>query len=201
MAPSGPDKQGIVSLEREREKTIDVLSQHFAHDNLSLEELERRIDQVYKASSVAALRDLTKDLQADAAAVAERRAAPLPEVFAPERGRVVSVMTQTKKRGMWNPPRHVDVFCFMSETLLDLTEARLAEGVTEIHLRAVMTQVKVIVPPGVRVVVQPDAFMAEVSDEVMDPPPVGSRAPVVRITGFVFMTELKVFARTRELFD
>lgn len=201
MAPSGPDKQGIVSLEREREKTIDVLSEHFAHDNLSLDELERRIDRVYKASSVAALRDLTKDLQTDLPVVTQRRVAPLPEVFAPEHGRIVSVMTSTKKRGVWQPPRDLDVWCVMSETHLDLTEAHFADGVTEIHLHALMAQVKVIVPPGVRVVVQPDAFMADVSDEILDPPPVGSRAPVLRITGLVIMTELKVFVRTRELID
>jgi hypothetical protein len=40
--------------------------------------------------------------------------------------------------------------------------------------------------------------MAEVADETTDPPPVGSGAPVIRITGFVMMTELKVFVRTRE---
>ena len=203
MARSGPDNP-VVSLERERERTIEVLSEHFAQDNLSLEELEHRIEQAYRAASVASLRDLTKDLPTEASAPPPatkrgRGQAPVPEIFAPERDRIVSVMANTKRRGMWQPPRHLDLWSVMSEVNLDLTQARLAPGVTEIHLRAIMATVKVIVPPGVRVVVQPSAFMAEVSDEVLNPPPVGSNAPVVRITGPVVMAELKVRVRTREL--
>jgi hypothetical protein len=203
MARSGPDNP-VVSLERERERTIELLSEHFAQDNLSLEELEHRIEQAYRAASVANLRDLTKDLQHELPASLPvpkggREQAPVPEVFAPERDRIVSVMAQTKRQGMWQPPRHLDVWSVMSEVNLDLTRARLSPGVTEIHVRAIMATVKVIVPPGVRVVVQPSAFMAEVSDEALNPPPVGSNAPVIRITGPVVMAELKVRVRTREL--
>jgi hypothetical protein len=196
MAQSGPDK--VVLLERERERAIELLSQHFAHDNLTLDELERRIEQVYRAGSLPALRELTNDLNSDVVAVAPRREAQ-PEVFTPEDDRIVSVMATTKRRGMWLVPRQLDVWSVMSETHLDFTQVRLPAGVTEIHLRAVMASVKVIVPPGVRVVVQPSAFMAEVSDEVLSPPPVGSKAPVLRITGPLFMAELKVRVRMREL--
>jgi hypothetical protein len=215
MAQSGPDKSAAVPLERERELTIQLLTDHFAQDNLSVDELERRIALVFQAKSVPALRDLTKDL-ATAAVEAEpaRKSkgkgksrdkvatvgeAPLPEAFAPERDRIVSVMAQTRRHGLWQLPRHLDLWSVMSETHLDLTEARLSPGVTEIHIRAVMATVKVIVPPGVRVVVQPSAFMADVSDEIQTQPPVGSQAPVVRITGPVFMAELKVRVRRKEV--
>ena len=188
-----------VPLEQERERTIDLLSRHFAYDNLSLDELERRMEQVYRAASVPALRELTKDLQGEAAQAEERRAVAVPEAFAPERDRIVSIMAETKRRGLWRPPRRLDVWSIMSDTKLDLTEAVLASGVTEIRLRAVMAAVRIIVPPGVRVVVQPNALMSSVVDDMEDQPPVGSGAPVVRITGPVIMSELKVKVRTREL--
>src|SRR5881628_2899849 len=113
MAPSVPDHP-VVSLERERERTIELLSEHFAHDNLSLDELERRLEQVYRASSVPALRDLTRDLPSDAVEAEERRAVALPEAFAPERDRIVSIMAETKRRGVWRPPKRLDVWCIMS---------------------------------------------------------------------------------------
>ena|SRR5688572_19933771 len=189
-----------VSLERERERVIELLSQHFAHDNLSLDELERRIEQAYRASSPPALRDLTRDLPGpDDAAPRRRPPVPVPDMYAPEQDRIVSVMATTQRKGVWRPPRHLDLLSVMSEMHLDLTEALLVPGVTEIHVRAVMASLKIIVPRGVRVVVQPSAFMAEVQDETYDPPAVGSGAPVVRITGLVIMSELKVFVRTREL--
>lgn len=198
MAQSGPDSP-VVSLQRERERAIELLSQHFAHDNLSLEELEHRIDDVYRAKSVPALREITKDLPADVAQTEQRRALAVPEAYAPEQERIVSIMAETKRRGLWRPPKKLDVWCIMSDTRLDLTEAQLTSGVTEIHIRAVMASVRIIVPPGVRVVVQPSAFMSSVSDDLEDQPPVGSSAPVVRITGPLVMAELKVRVRTREL--
>ena len=211
MAPSGPDKNAPVTLERERELTIQLLTDSFAQDTLSVDELERRIALVFRATSLPALRELTKDLVSEPKeeaparkgkrknAVAAVGEAPLPDAFVPERDRIVSVMAQTRRRGMWQLPRHLDLWSVMSETHLDLTEARLSPGVTEIHVRAVMATVKVIVPPGVRVVVQPSAFMAEVNDDVQTQPALGTQAPVVRITGPVFMAELKVRVRTREL--
>ena len=110
-------------------------------------------------------------------------------------------MSETKRRGLWRPARHLDVWCVMSDTKLDLTEAQLQPGVTEIHLLAIMASVKVIVPPGVRVVVQPNALMATVDydEDDVDQPRVGSGAPVIRITGPVVMAELKVRVRSREL--
>lgn len=196
MARSEPEKLPL-SLDREREKVIEQLSRHFAHDNLTLDDLERRMSLVYQASSVQSLRELTRDLpEAEAAPV--RAAAPVPQAFLPETGRIVSVMAQTKRKGVWQPPRDLDVWCVMSETHLDLTQAQLAPGVTEIEMHALMASVKIIVPPGVRVVCQPTAFMSTVDDESVDPPPVGSGAPVIRISGPVIMTELKISVRTRE---
>jgi hypothetical protein len=201
MAQSGPDKgktPQLVPLERERERTIELLSQHFAHDNITLDELERRLEQVYRASSLPALRELTKDLPEETTATERRREVAVPEAFAPERDRIFSIMAETKRRGLWRVPRRLTIWSIMSDTRIDLTEAQLTSGVTEIKVRAIMAATKVIVPPGVRVVVQPSALMSAVQDDQEDQPPVGSGAPVVRITGPVIMSELKVKVRRRE---
>ena len=193
------EEHGIVPIERERERVIELLSQHFAHDNISLDDLERRIELAYRASSLPALRDITRDLPGPSDLVPQSAAAPPPDLYAPEYDRIVSVMGNTKRRGVWRPARNLDVWSVMSETHVDLTEALLVEGVTEIDVHAIMASVKIIVPPGVRVVMQAGSFMAEVNEDASDPPAVGSGAPVIRITGFAFMSELKVRVRHREL--
>lgn len=192
----------IVTVDGEREKTIALLSEHFAQDNLSLEELERRMEAAYKAATVPALRDLTRDLVAEPATAA---LAPVKHVaravadYPVEHERITSIMSETKRTGPWSPARKMDVWCVMSETVLDLTQAMLQPGVTEIRLHGLMASIKVIVGPGVRVVLQASALMASVSDETVDPPAVGSGAPVVRITGRVIMSELVAVVRRREL--
>lgn len=199
MAADKKKKDEIaLPLDMQRERTVELLSRHFAHDNLSLDELERRIELAYHARGTAELHDLTRDLPEPGGSVPERQPAPLPEAFTPVADRIVSIMTETKRRGAWRPARQTDLWSIMSDTRLDLTEAILSPGVTEIDVSAVMTALKIIVPPGVRVVVQTSSIMSSVSDESMEPPHVGSGAPVVRLTGFAIMSEIKVRVRLRE---
>ena len=199
MAQSGPDQP--VRFDREREHTISLLGEHFARDDLTLEELERRIELAYRARDLAALRDLTRDLPTAATSGELRQApsAPVPEIFAPEKDRIVAVLSHTQRFGVWHVPRRLRVWSVMSEMHLDLTQAVLSAGVTELELRGILTEVKIVVPPGVRVVMQAGTVMSEMTDLMEDPPPVGSGAPIVRITGFVVMTELKISVRRREV--
>jgi hypothetical protein len=192
-----PEPGAVVSVEGERERTIALLSQHFAQDNLSMDDFEKRVELAYRAASVPALRELTRDLAPEAAASVPAVIAPAD--FPVERERISAIMSSTKRGGVWRPARRLDLLSVMSESELDLTQAVLVPGVTEIHVRALMSQVKVIVPPGVRVVLQPSSFMGTVSDETMEPPAVGSGAPVVRITGTIVMTELRAIVLRREI--
>jgi hypothetical protein len=195
----------IVTVEGEREKTIALLSEHFAQDNLTLDELEKRIEAAYRAPTLAALRELTRDLVVETAqpapsALQRQGQAPSAHVDYPlEHERIRAIMSETKRTGPWRPARKIDALCVMTETVIDMTQATLQPGVTEINLFALMASVKIIVPPGVRVVLQASALMASVSDETIDPPAVGSGAPVVRVTGRVIMTELVAVVRRREL--
>lgn len=205
-----PDKPGaaVVTLEGERERTIALLTEHFAQDNLTMDDFEKRVESAYKASSIPALREITKDFVRQApppgqvpavSSDAARQAILSASEFTPERERISAIMSSVKRRGVWRPARFVDLRCIMTETELDLTQAVLSPGVTEIRLFAFMAAVKIIVAPGVRVVLQPSSFMGEVSDETMDAPAIGSGAPVVRITGRVIMTEMRAVVRRREL--
>jgi hypothetical protein len=89
----------------------------------------------------------------------------------------------------------------MSDTRIDLTHAVLQPGVSEIEMRAVMASIKVIVPPGVRVMVDAHSVMANVqsrADEATPDVPASASAPVIRLTGFAFMADVNVVVRRRE---
>src|SRR6266705_3406304 len=133
-------------LERERERIITVLSRHFANDGLSLEDLETRMELAYKASSVAEVRALAADLpnlepEPGAAPLAMR---PAPAPSAMTRSSIFSLMSNTVRKGVWVPPQYLQLDALMSDTKLDLREAQLSSGVTEIHIRAVMAAVRII---------------------------------------------------------
>src|SRR5919205_432790 len=126
------------ALATQRERAIELLSLHFAHDRLSMDELDRRLERAYAATSVAELEALTSDLT------------------------------------------------------LDFRSALLAPGVTDVDVSAVMASVQILVPPGVRVVDRVRALMASVTDDsygALSPDP---SIPIIRLTGYAFMSEVKV---------
>jgi hypothetical protein len=214
QAMTGPPSQPpIPSLTNARERKIDELSRHFANDDLSLEDLERRIEHVYKAASLAELDSITADLVPMAAAhpaprsPRERLAAAAPPSAPVElgyevgRSRLLSIMSTTRRVGRWAAPRELDVLAIMSDTRIDLTNAVLPiGGVVDIDVSAVMASMQIFVPPGMRVVNQVHSIMSDVrsdADEV-GIPGTSSSMPVVRLRGIVFMGNVRVRVRRRE---
>lgn len=198
------------SLNRAREQKINELSQHFANDDLSLDDLERRMELVYKAGTIAELEAITADLRAmstgsaapagavDPAAVVSRRRAVVPDA---RRGRLLAIMGETRRSGRWLVPGALRVVSLMSDTRLDLTNAVMAAGTSEIHLTVMWSSCRLIVPPGMRVINEMHAIMASVTSDAdeMDPPGVARPdAPTIRLTGTALMAELKVTVRRRE---
>ena len=185
-----------VPLNAERERTIDELSVRFAHDALSIEELERRLELAYRATSVAELRALTADLvPATAAPVPNAATGALTGEFV-ERGRMLSIMSDSKRRGPWVVPHRMELVSVMASTTLDFTEALMPTGIVDIHLRGLMTEVKIIVPPDVYVVNRASSLMSNVEEDTDVTPPPG--APVIRLSGWVTMANVVVKVRRRE---
>src|SRR5437868_13938794 len=89
-----PEQRPVASLVDERERVIQQLSDHFANDRLSLDELEARMDLAYKAATVTDLQRLTADLPSVTAAAPVPVAAPADElaVVAPERERLFALL-------------------------------------------------------------------------------------------------------------
>lgn len=205
-----PEPLPLPSLARAREQKITELSTHFANDDLSLDDLERRIERVYKAVSIADLDLITADLRSAAPLVDPRASArgdmtPLREsgnaVGIPTtRARLVAFMSSTRRVGRWAVPRDLRFVAVMSDSRIDLTNASLpVGGVVNIEVTAVMASVRIIVPPGMRVINEIHSFMADVgsnADELESGG--GNSSPVIRLTGTAIMAEMKVKVRRRE---
>ena len=199
----------VPSLARAREQKITELSTFFANDDLSLEELERRIERVYKAASVAELETITADLRGAVAkpdaytsAKQARSTPPVPVSRELGRARLLSFMSSTRRVGRWAVPSELDVLAIMSDTKIDLTHASLPPGVIELELRLVIASVKLIVPPNMRVINETHSIMSNVRSRADELPPEGAPAaanmPILRLSGFALMTDLNVVVRRRE---
>jgi hypothetical protein len=203
--PPSPDRLPVRSLVDERERVLHELSVHFAQDHLSLDELESRMERAYKSATIAELQTLVADLpRADAPAAGGAVVpAPPPHALAPERERVLSVMSETKRDGAWQVPQRVELVAVMSDTTIDLTQAALPAGIVDIHVRSVWAAVKIIVPPGLQVVSRVSSLMGSVhgGGEPDDERAGGAAwrsATVVRLSGWALMAEVQTKVRRRE---
>ena len=187
-----PEQRPVVSLVDERERVIQQLSDHFANDRLSLDELEARMDLAYKAATVTDLQRLTADLPTVAAA------APVP-VAAPADW---PIRSETRRHGAWIVPQRLDLVALMSDTTIDLTQAALPSGIIDIHVRSICAAVKIVVPPGLQVVSRISSLMSSVrgGGEPNEQTVGGWKAgTVVRLTGWALMAEVQTKVRRREV--
>jgi len=174
-------------IEQVRERIVEALSEHFARDHLSLDELETRMARVYSATTPADVDALVADLPALALG------APVtvtPDAYAPTpklKERLVAIMSGVVRRGLWKVPRRLRVVAIMGGVELDLRQAELPPGVTEITAFVLMGGLEIRVAPGVRLETDGVAIMGGFEDRVHDYGLAPADAPVVRVTGIAIM--------------
>lgn len=185
-----------MSLELEREHTVQVLCRWYAQDHLTTEELESRLEAAYRATTLAELQSLTAGLPAELVGGSQGAPAydPVHGAVTSPRGRILCIFAQKRKRGEWEPATHTSVDAAFGSLELDLREARIAAGVTTIDINAAFAEVTVIVPPGLHVECDGTAIIGEFADAIFE----GAAGPdtaTVRVTGTVVFASVHVKMR------
>ncbi len=216
VAPSATDREAVMS----------ALGDAYAADQLELDELERRMARVYRATSHEALGEVLAGLgrhqvvsrpyapsrqperpqskadmaMHDARAVEYGVAVLARPELVPLRSAVVAIMGGAERKGGWVVPKLVRCIAVMGGVDLDMREAQFAEGVTEIEVFAMFGGVDISVPTGVRVETTGLGIMGGFSVSGADADP-GPNAPVLRISGAAIMggvdAKLKKIKRKR----
>src|SRR5438552_12463803 len=138
------DQPGMVPRPRVRERVIQQLTEAFAHDLISVEELEIRLEHVYRAQSVAETEAIVIDLRS--AAATGSLPAPNPDeprqsrdlVPLPARDRFVAILSSSSRRGMATVPHRLEALAVLSDSVIDLTNTTLPGDIVDIHVRIVM---------------------------------------------------------------
>ncbi len=141
-----PDHLPSPPLEPEaRERVVEALTRLFAEDRITSEDLEARLERVYRATSAQQLEAVTADLPAAPGA----GAGLVPAAGAPQR--ISALFSGQEQRVTGVVPQQVEVRSRFGYVELDLTRATFEPGVTEIDVRAFMGYVQIRLPTGVRV--------------------------------------------------
>ncbi|MCA0377752.1 MAG: DUF1707 domain-containing protein [Gemmatimonadetes bacterium] len=196
---TSPQYAPVAVSSSQRERVAHILSMAFANDRISLEQLDERLGMVYRAQSQAELEMLLAD-PSDASRSLAWEAEGAARIASPQivadRGVLWGVMGGFERKGPWIVPRHLKITAIMGGGELDLREAKLGPGVTEIEIFALWGGVEIIIPDGVRVELVGMAFMGGLSvsgGDISEDP----NAPVLRISGLVVMGGADVRKKNR----
>ncbi len=172
-----------------RERVLERLSDAFAQDQLGLEEFEARVDGAYQASTEPGLAALVRDL------------APLP---APQRTevsttavsgsvpRALAVLGNVERRGRFRLTSGYRATSVLGNIELDLRDAVLPPGVTELRVRAVLGNVEITVPPQLAVECEGTGILASFASLNRVPAEGSEDGPVLRIVGSAVLGNVEI---------
>jgi hypothetical protein len=191
MAPPG-----LISLRDARERTIALLSKHFADDVLDVDEFDRRVSLVHRANSVAEVEAVAAGLPGVSTPPAPQvPAALVPAAEVRDRQTLVSILGGSNRQGTWTSPRTLRVIAIMGGSVLDFREARLPPGETQVSVFILMGGVQIIVPPELAVETSGMAIMGGFEHLERAPSVADPERPVLRVTGFAMMGGVSVETR------
>ncbi|MEY9214190.1 DUF1707 and DUF2154 domain-containing protein [Thermobifida halotolerans] len=200
------DPEHLRASDSDRERGAERLRDALAEGRLDHDELEERLDRVYRAKTVGELAEVTRDLPppigretAGAGPVGLSVSSDEARRLAAEgRGRenISAVFGGAERGGRWLVEPHTSVSTLCGGVELDLREAVLSQREVVIQCAVVLGGLSITVPYGVRVTSAANAILGGVDlsgvDSSAEP-----NAPTIRLTGTCLLGGIEV--RTKAL--
>lgn len=159
-----------------RERVIELLTRHFANDEITEAQLEARLQDVYAARTASDLDAIVAGLPSEA--VAHRTDTSISATFSGQERKLAGVV-----------PRQLTLNARMGYVELDLTNATFAPGITTIDVHSFMGYVEIRLPEGVRVENDGRALFGYVAVKGLDE----ESDSIVRITGTAVFGYAEIF--------
>lgn len=110
----------------------------------------------------------------------------------PDKQGLVAFLSSSTRRGRWALPRQMRVASVLGSVELDLREADLASGVSEIEVFALFGSVEITVPVGVRVECVGQAMLGNFESQLIGILELPADAPTLRIRGTAYLSSVEV---------
>ena len=192
---------------QDRERVAAVLQKAMADGQITVAELETRLDSVYGAKTVGELEPSIADLPGHGLSLT-KHSAPLPaaaaamSVVRPAPGsqstaNLVGIMSGVVRKGRWIAPTRINCVAVMGGVELDFSTAQLSGLETVINATAIMGGVDITVPAGMTVKVTGVGIMGGFEDNAHQT--YGADAPVLVVRGLALMGGVNVKTSTKAI--
>jgi len=190
MALDGEQHPRAVALREARDGVLTRLSEGFARDELSLDELERRVERAFAAGDEPELSALVVDLAPPAFAPGVLVRAPAGPLASTAPRRTSAILGNVERRVSHLLPG-ARVSAILGNVELDLRDVTLPPGVTEIEVRAVFGNVELTIPPTLAVECVGTSVLGSFAS-VHRVPRGTPDEPVLRVTGAAVLGNVEV---------
>jgi len=157
-------------LKKVREEVIDQLVMNYAHQEITLEAFEKRLDVAIDTEDRALIMEQVADLELKAD---DQYQKTKQEKLSKDEGffdsnpdnheKIVRVLSSSKRNGPWVVSEKISVKSILSDHTLDFTDAIFNCPVVHIKMFSVLTTDTFLVPEGVRVVCNASSFMGTIN--------------------------------------
>jgi len=184
------DRNLLRASDADRQRVADVLGQAYADGRLSIDEFNERNTAVWAAKTIGELAPMTRDLGGAPATIATAGGTGLVNVDNVPAVHTYAVLSTRRQPEYWAVPSMVSALCFMGSAEFDCRKATFLSPRVELNVFAFMGSVVLQVPDGVSVIDKTAAILGSV--ELKDLTPAKPGAPVIELTGMVFMGSVEV---------
>jgi hypothetical protein len=149
----------MMAIATRRQQVVDILTDNYSKDILTVEEYEERVSRAQKAATLTELGAIISDLPRSAAESAAPPARPNPDNVQS----IVTFLGEKRMRGNWLSKRDAFSLVALGSQVIDFSEVRLAPGKTTLEIVCFMGSIVVIVPPDLPVRVEAIPIMGDAS--------------------------------------
>lgn len=197
--PSQPGISHLRCSDEDRELIAQVLNNAYADGRLDYDEHSDRIAQAYNAKTFADLDGLTLDLIPPTAPPTLRAETPTPSPspsfrsHTPATGPAFTggnaILSNFRPGGPLSLPEYTEITCLLGDVRLDLVGATFLAGQATIRVNAILGEVRIRVPAGVRVVDNVSTMLGDYKSEGIV---AGDAAATLIVEGTSFLADVKV---------
>jgi hypothetical protein len=207
--PSDDRRLALRASDADRDHVAKLLGEALAEGRLDAEEHAERIEGVYTAKTLGALRPYVADLPVSFAPPSTAGTATASSPLRVGAGllanpeatdSVMAVFGEQKRRGRWLVRNGLEAKAIFGSVELDLTEAVLEQRELTISATSIFGEVKLIVPEGVMVVNEGTAILGERNMDLSQDAPYTADTPIVHVRGLTLFGNVEAKRPKRKWF-
>lgn len=156
-----------------REEVIDQLVMNYAHQEITLEAFEKRLDLAMDSDDRSVLLEQVADLDLKADNQYQKTKADTlskdKNYFdndSDDHEKILRVLSSSTQNGPWITGEKISVTSILSDFTLDFTDAIFNFPVVHIRMFSLLTHDKIYVPEGVRVVCKASSYLGSINSRV-----------------------------------